>query len=264
MAAIHVEKTSSFSWALEPFNLIDTVGPTERPFSNKIGVFYAHFMCVIHNMINRGFNAAYNQAKAIQSGTKSADDFLVFNQFLYEFISNHHEVEDNVFFPDLEAANKSPGLMSENTEQHKLFHDGLEEFGKYVNETSKDHYDSNKLLRIMDSFREPMVQHLRDELTTFLDLRDENNDALMDVFRKSHKTAIAHMDKFRVAPLMFMCHDEAFKIDGESYRFPVPFFVPYLNKFYYTRRHGGAWEFAPCDLWQHPKSRIPFSAGKEN
>lgn len=197
MAAIHVEKTSSFSWALEPFNLIDTVGPTERPFSNKIGVFYAHFMCVIHNMINRGFNAAYNQAKAIQSGTKSADDFLVFNQFLYEFISNHHEVEDNVFFPDLEAANKSPGLMSENTEQHKLFHDGLEEFGKYVNETSKDHYDSNKLLRIMDSFREPMVQHLRDELTTFLDLRDENNDALMDVFRKSHKTAIAHMDKFK-------------------------------------------------------------------
>jgi hypothetical protein len=30
---------------------------------------------------------------------------------------------------------------------------------------------------------------------------------------------------------------------------PVPFFVPWLNAYWFAGRHRGAWRFNPCDDW---------------
>lgn len=87
--------------------------------------------------------------------------------------------------------------MSANSEQHQTFHDGIEEFGKYAYNTTKDEYDPKRLVAILDSFRNPMQKHLADEVTTFLDLKDENEDALMKVHYKGRDHAIAEMDKYR-------------------------------------------------------------------
>ena len=81
-ATAGLKATSDLWWASSPLELLSTVGPTERPFPNKIGAFFAGHMATIHNIIMRGFNASYNQAGSVRPGTQEAADFLLFNQFL--------------------------------------------------------------------------------------------------------------------------------------------------------------------------------------
>lgn len=188
---------TNFSWAEQPLQLISSISPTERPFPNKIGIFFARHMAVLHNILSRGFNAACNQAMNVKAGSEDAANLLIFSQFLFEFISSHHQVEDDIFFPAIEKANHSPGLTSNNSKQHQSFHAGLEEFGDYVNTTSKEEYEAKRYLAILKSFRVPMQQHLRDEVFSFLDLKDEYEAALMGVHNESRDIAIAKMDPYR-------------------------------------------------------------------
>jgi len=121
----------------------------------------------------RGFNAIYNQALQVRPGTEDAADLLSYCAMAYEFIQNHHDMEETVYFPGIEKAANEPGLMSGNREQHRGLEKGLQKFRKYAEETSKDAYDAQELRSIIDELVEPIGIHLREEISTILDLHDK-------------------------------------------------------------------------------------------
>lgn len=144
-------RTTGAGHCASPFALISETGVKARkdiPAGHPC-VFWAQQMALIHNSILRALNASYNQCLGVQTGTQEAADFLVFNQCLFEFLEEHHTVEEEVFFPDIEKAAGIKGLMDANVEQHHAFEAGLTAFKEYVFGTSKDEYDGEKLREII-------------------------------------------------------------------------------------------------------------------
>ena len=59
-------------------------------------------------------------------------------------------------------------------------------------------------------------------------------------------------------PAGFGCVDHAFE-DGRHARWPpFPWFVPYLNRFIFSRKHAKAWQFSPC--WKFQPRELSFVA----
>jgi hypothetical protein len=56
--------------------------------------------------------------------------------------------------------------MTENLEQHKAFHDGLENLRAYCQkvQASSMTYDGAKIIEILDSFADAFILHLHDEI----------------------------------------------------------------------------------------------------
>jgi hemerythrin-like domain-containing protein len=127
-------------------------------------------MAVVHNMIIRSLNSIYLQAPHIKP-----EDALAFANYSlqwWRFLVAHHDGEEKLFFPGVEATTGTKGLMDRNIAQHKAFHDGLDEFGEYVREVIAGGrtYDGKKMVTILDSFSEALVTHLNDEIPTLLAL----------------------------------------------------------------------------------------------
>jgi hypothetical protein len=58
--------------------------------------------------------------------------------------------------------------MTQNIEQHKLFHDGFEEMETYFGKVQKNPslYDGNKVRGIIEKFGAVFTNHLTEEITT--------------------------------------------------------------------------------------------------
>ena len=58
--------------------------------------------------------------------------------------------------------------------QHEEFHDGLTAFEKYVDGAlaGKEEYSSEKLLKLIDGFSEPLMKHFNDEIPTLMRLEE--------------------------------------------------------------------------------------------
>ncbi len=85
------------AWADAPFKLISetgALGRTDIP-QDHAAVFFATQMSLIHNSLIRAFNS-YNQATSINPSL--AADFLAYNQCIYEFLHEHHTVEETAIF----------------------------------------------------------------------------------------------------------------------------------------------------------------------
>jgi hypothetical protein len=54
-----------------------------------------------------------------------------------------------------------------------------------------------------------------------------------------------------VVPQVFGCVDKSYP--GSADFPPVPFILPWLNAYWFTRKHRGAWRFNPCDEWGRPR-----------
>ena len=69
-------------------------------------------------------------------------------------------------FPESEK--RLPGSMTQNLEQHKLFHEGFETMEAYFRQVQKTPsvYDGTKVREIIESFGTVFSNHLREEIGT--------------------------------------------------------------------------------------------------
>ena len=178
-------------WADTPIPLIRETGIASRPDipESHACVHYARMMSLIHNVVIRAFNSAYNQASAVEPGTQNAEDFLVYNQCIYETIHHHHDTEEEIFFPGIAKIAGRDDFMDENVKQHRAFEQGLEDYRTYVFAATKDTYDSEKFRALMDSFVEPLGKHLHEEIPSFFSLKDLKSTELMKLWAEADKYA---------------------------------------------------------------------------
>jgi hypothetical protein len=221
---------------------------------------YAEETSCVHNLLLRGLNTAYNQCLGVQPG-KDAEDFLFFNQLLWEQIHDHHDSEEEYFFPAVENIDpKNKGLMKTNSDEHAQFHESLEAYGTYVHSCKSADYDGQKLQNLIKACGDPITEHLHNEIGTLLQLYGSDEAKLGEVWSGLGKRVFAKLDNFRHLPLLIGCGDSTFQLDGQVRPFPpVPFFMPYLVRYVFGRRHARSLRFCPSDEFGRPR-KLKFAA----
>lgn len=131
-------------------------------------------MCLVHNVLLRGLNAIYNQARnvAARGTAKDKSDFANFAYGWAAMLEEHHEAEETLVFPGINELTGVPGLMDGNVDEHKAFHDGLSAYTAYLDKvrSGKEELDGDKLVSIIDSFAAVLRDHLENEIDTLLGL----------------------------------------------------------------------------------------------
>ncbi|KAK3906060.1 hypothetical protein C8A05DRAFT_30129 [Staphylotrichum tortipilum] len=160
-------------YADRPFSLISTPIFLANNNDRQPDMFdkLASEMSLVHNMLIRGLNSIYLQAPHIQPA-----DTKPFAKYILGWchgLHSHHDGEETMFFPAVEKMTGEPGVMDTNIEQHKRFHDGLEQLQAYADDVvvGKEAYDGGRVVAIIDAFGPALIQHLTDEIPTILGLR---------------------------------------------------------------------------------------------
>lgn len=180
-------------------------------------------MTLVHNCIIRGINAVYLQCVNVsQRGT--AEDKLDFANFASqwaEFVNEHHTIEETSIFPGIGEITSVPGLMDGNVDEHKAFHDGLEQYVEYLEKVKKNEetFDGEKLKSIIDGFMPTLRTHLANEIDTLLLLTEyEDKVDWMEWFDKQVGEKIGAMMKnaeYRVSVLLSYEDQCALWLTGE-------------------------------------------------
>jgi hemerythrin-like domain-containing protein len=186
-------------WADKPFSLITETGALNRDKSllNHPAVAMARQMALSHNVILRSMNAAVNQCLSVQPGTTDAEDFLQFNQSMYEILKQHHTVEEEYLFQAIEELSGIPGIMDQNLQEHKDFHDGLDKFRDYVFSTSAANYDGPALKALLEGFGGAVEKHLHNEIPSLLDLQRYDASKLQAIAKELGRRFAASSDKHK-------------------------------------------------------------------
>ncbi|EXJ81789.1 hypothetical protein A1O1_07854 [Capronia coronata CBS 617.96] len=234
------------------YPLITTVHQNTVPASGHKGhsaSWCARQMAQIHNTIIRALNASWNHAVLVQPCTQEASDFLHFNQRLMRTLNQHHHVEDNYLFPEIEKLLGRPGAMEENMKGHESFAEGLTLFEKYLSVTKPSEFCGLTFRHIIESFAPSLIQHLHDEITSLANLDVPEPNALKKIWRHAERLAIKDANLYRDLPWYLGCQDRTFTIDGIRGDFPAgPWILEALIRNWHSRKHAGAWRFCPSDL----------------
>ncbi|KAH9221199.1 hypothetical protein DL95DRAFT_327853 [Leptodontidium sp. 2 PMI_412] len=238
-------------WADGPIPLMSP--PKQTPEYSPETIRVATEMTLAHNIFIRNLNAMYLQYSHIHSPTDIAD-FLTFCQAFYIALHHHHWGEEKFFFPAVEKYTKQPGLMSTNVSQHQAFDAGLEAFNDYVKSVKPEEYDAERFRELLDGFGGVLEAHLREEIGTLLSLERFGWRELKGAWDELERAVIDDMgNKDLVLPVGLGANDTTFEGGIHAWWPPFPFFVPYLVKFWYMRKHRGAWRFCPCDVFGKPR-----------
>ena len=186
-------------WADTPLSLISETGIEHRPDipADHYAITCARNMALLHNHIFRAYNSSYNQCLGVRPGTADAGDFLVYNQVLYEHIKEHHDTEEEVFFPLLQNLTGEKGIMNQNIREHKELEEGLHKLRDYVFSTDSNSYDGEKLKSILDILAGPLRKHFYAEISTILDLAEYDSTELGKVWAELSSKAASRTSKFR-------------------------------------------------------------------
>lgn len=186
-------------WADQPFALVTETGVLSRKDvpPDHPAVYMAQQMAHSHNVIVRGLNASVNQCLGVQPGTTEAGDFLVFNQCLIEILQQHHDVEETYMFGAIEGLTKVDGIMDQNLQEHKDFHDGLDRFRKYIFETTAADYDGQTFKTLLEAFGKALEKHLHNEIPTLINLKDYDASAVQKISKEAGKRFANVGDRFR-------------------------------------------------------------------
>ncbi|KAF7956541.1 hypothetical protein EAE96_003877 [Botrytis aclada] len=240
------------SWADGPWKLLETPGNTQDT-KKHAAIHSANEMAHLHNCIIRGINCIYLQAPHV-SATEDVQDFLFFIKGWCSFVKHHHDVEEELVFPQLEAFTGKPGCMSANIAQHAIFEPGLHELADYAEKTSVPEFSATKVRSLIDGFASALRDHLKAEIPTLLALQPYESDGIMKIFKECEAAGFNQPNDVAL-PLILGLSDSTFE-DGK-YVFPaVPNFARYLVHYWYCRKHQGAWRFLPCDMWGIPKTTM--------
>ncbi|KAK7426928.1 hypothetical protein QQZ08_006520 [Neonectria magnoliae] len=167
--------SESKAWVDAPFKLIpSSKAGAEVGKESKGAKQLASEMCIVHNVLLRGLNAIYNQARNVAAkGTEK--DKIDFANFAYGWagmLEEHHHTEETAIFPEINELTGVPGLMDSNVDEHKAFHDGLSAYTEYLDRvrSGNEEFDGDKLISIIDSFAVVLRDHLANEIDTLLGL----------------------------------------------------------------------------------------------
>lgn len=147
---------------------------TQPDMFDKIASEMAH----VHNMLIRGLNSIILQAPHIKSADEKA--FCKYIMGWYNLLHSHHSGEEAIFFPTVERMAGTKGIMDTNIDQHKAFHDGVDELKGYAQAVVADQekYAGTKVVSLIDRFGNPLIQHLADEIPTILSLRQYGEEKM--------------------------------------------------------------------------------------
>ncbi|KPM34882.1 hypothetical protein AK830_g11694 [Neonectria ditissima] len=167
--------SESKPWVDGPFKLIpSSKAGAEVGKESKGAKQLASEMCIVHNVLIRGLNAVYNQARNVTTrGTaKDKSDFTNFAHGWSVMLEEHHHTEETAIFPEINELTGVPGLMDGNVDEHKAFHDGLLAYTGYLDKVRNgtEELDGDKLNSIIDSFAVVLRDHLENEIDTLLGL----------------------------------------------------------------------------------------------
>ena len=173
--------SNNLPWADTPFALIPTPGRGENLAKLDDIVFIAREMANAHNGMLRALNSIYQQCIYVKE-PKDIKDLLLYANFWCDWIHEHHEGEENFFFPQVEKITGVEGLMEVNVEQHQAFMGGLEEFQMFVKETDVEDFDGREMRRIIEAFGGKLTKHLTEEIETLLGLNIYDGAALRKAY----------------------------------------------------------------------------------
>lgn len=74
-------------------------------------------MALAHNVIIRGLNSIYLQAPHLKPSDHSS--FISYCKCWAELLDEHHDMEESVFFPEIERITGKVEIMDVNVEQHR-------------------------------------------------------------------------------------------------------------------------------------------------
>ncbi|KAM0552693.1 hypothetical protein ACHAPJ_007790 [Fusarium lateritium] len=225
-------------------------------------------MSAVHNLLIRGINAIYLQAVNVaQRGTKK--DKLDFSNFCWvwsEELQEHHNIEETMIFPEINELAGIPDLMDANVEEHKMFHDGLDSFRKYIDTIRKEEeeLDGEKLREIIDSFMPILRTHLENEIGTLVGLEKYADKCDWGAWfgKKAGEVASKHIghSSYRtdILPLVMVLHDKTFE-GGVWQSFPpIPWLAAVAIRWVFVRTNLDWWRFSGCDTSSQPQD-LPFA-----
>ncbi|KAL7910469.1 hypothetical protein GGI35DRAFT_448900 [Trichoderma velutinum] len=165
------------SWADVPFTLISIPGRGVDLSKVHGSVYVAREMAFAHNGMIRALNSIYQQCIYVSASVDIAD-LLKYAQFWCQWIHEHHQGEEDLFFPQIEKVTGEKGLMERNIAQHHAFESGLVELEAWLNNCKPESYDGKELRALIDGFGKILIQHLTEEIQTLLDLTAYDGKAL--------------------------------------------------------------------------------------
>lgn len=171
----------------------------------------------------------------------------------------HHDSEEAFLFPEIEKATGTTGLMDDNVQGHRDFHDNFEAWGAWLGKCDRkvETFSPWVCRSMMDAFMTPLSDHLAAEIPTLLGLAhfgDKLN--LAGLLAKEGETVMGGMSKTTQLPLFLLNHDVTF--EGAIHSFPpVPAPVTFM-----LRNVMGRWQFATCGFDGRPRE-LKF-LGSEN
>ncbi|KFH47167.1 hypothetical protein ACRE_019750 [Hapsidospora chrysogenum ATCC 11550] len=252
-----------------PFKLISSAKSGDKKDAPAKGArVMAAEMSIVHNCLIRGINAIYLQAPNV-SARGTSKDKLDFANFAWQWcvsLEEHHESEEQLFFPEMEELTGVPGLMDGNVEEHKLFHHGFEDVMAYLGRVKggEEDLDGDRLRGMIDGFMPTLREHLEREIDTLTALDEYADKCDWPTWFKG-KADKMMMEKMSSAsfrtdqlPLTMTLHDKTFEGGvWESFP-PVPWLLHVALRWLFLNTHKDWWRFAPCDYYSLPQE-MPFA-----
>lgn len=127
----------------------------------SLGDWFSVEMALTHNLMIRSINSMWRNAPLITPADEVA--FAGYILSGVQFIHNHHDAEEHIVFPRLQAKLD----MQHNVDQHEAFQEHmlqLEEYFKKV-QTKQEKYDAETTRRLLESWGDPLVVHLTEEVS---------------------------------------------------------------------------------------------------
>lgn len=141
---------------------------------------------------------------------KSKKDIKAFLQLVklwHDELEQHHEIEEQFFFPRIEKITGATNFMAESIEQHQSFATGVTALLNYSIMTSVPDYRATDLQKIINSFGETLQRHLHDEIDALLSLSNYNSTALRKAWEETHQHVLKTCDNVTAYPLAYYLFD---------------------------------------------------------
>lgn len=211
-------------------------------------------MALVHNSMIRGFNSIYQQAPYIDQ--KLASDFISYSLTWAAFVTSHHHDEEDNLFAKVSGVLRDDTVWAETQKEHDSFIEGVTEFQSYLESLAKSKgFSADKLIQIMDSFREPLGHHLRSEVDTIAALAGHPNapaegseeaDAATLILKTWGKKTVTKAGMLNVVPFFLLNLDRGFEGGRWASWPPMPGPIRWIMTNVVGTYYGSWWRFASC------------------
>ncbi|KAF7882952.1 hypothetical protein EAF00_011441 [Botryotinia globosa] len=156
------------SWADGPWELLGTPGNTQDT-KKHAAIHSTNEMAHLHDCEIRCINCIYLQGPHVKA-KEDVKDFLFFVKAWCSFVKHHHDVEEELVFPQFESFTEKPGCMSANVAQHAMFEPGLHELADCSQKTSHSEFSAITVRSLIDGFADALRNHIKSEISALLAL----------------------------------------------------------------------------------------------